>query len=114
MKADPFADLFYIPPDRAVMIFHDRFQNSTGRVALICPTFTPGLSHFGIAAVIGREWEFITGPAIVRTNRIWRKLLQLDGFCPTAEVLFEKDHDWSIPAASPDHLIDLVCRREAE
>jgi hypothetical protein len=113
MTADPFADPFYIPPDQAVMIHHDRFENSIGRVALVAPTFTPGLSHFGIAGVIGREWEFLSGPAIVRTDRVWRRLTQLDGYCFTAAIFLEKEDDWSIPTASPDHFIQLVTERGA-
>jgi hypothetical protein len=112
MTADPFSDPFYIPHHQAVMIFHESFENSVGRVALIVPTFTPGLSHLGIAHVNGKQWTFIYGPAIVHTKRVWRKLLQLNGYCPSASVLFEKTDDWSIPTASPDDLIDLVTGRK--
>lgn len=112
MTADPYADPFYIPLHQAVMIFRDSFENSVGKVALIAPTFTPGLSHLGIAHVNGRQWVFIDGPAIVHTKRVWRKLLQLDGYCPTGAVILEKDDDWSIPTASPDNLIDLVTGKE--
>ena len=112
MTKDPFADPFFIPSDQAGMFFHESFENSVGRVAFIAPTFTPGLSHFGIAGVIGREWEFISGPAIIRTDRFWRKLDQFEGYCFSHVVWFDKTDDWSIPTASPDHLIDLVSGKE--
>ncbi len=109
MNADPF---FKFPRDQAVVILHQSYHNKAGRAAIIAPTFTPGVSHFGIGGVVGSDWEFLAGPAIVRTDRLWRKLLRLDGYCPTAAIFLEKDDDWSIPTASPDHLIDLVRGKE--
>lgn len=110
MTADSF--FFKFPADRAVMIFHEQYEGGAGRIAIVAPTFTPGISHFGVAMVLGREWEFISGPALIHTHRIWRKLLQLEGYCPTAAVWFGETDDWSIPAASPDHFIDLISGKE--
>lgn len=106
------ADSFFIPSDRAVIIYHDRHENTTGRIAIIAPTFTPGLSYLGIACLQGGKWEFVNGPSIVHTKRVWLRLLQLDGgYCPSAAVIFDETYPLSRPTASPDHLIDLVTRK---
>ncbi len=96
------------------MVLHPDFTDGCGRIALVSPTFSPGVHHVGVVEVSGRQWKFIDGPASVKTSRVWQKLFDADEdwTCSTS-VLLDRADDLSIPAQSPDHLIDLVTGRVA-
>jgi hypothetical protein len=105
---------FYpFPADRAVTIFHPDFADGSGLTALVAPSFTPGVHHVGIVEVNGQNWKFINGPARVKASRVWRKLFDAheDWKSATSTILANTD-DLSIPALSPDHLIDLITGRD--
>jgi hypothetical protein len=106
------AQYYQFPADQSVEIYHDTFgmpHEGRGLVAVVAPTFTPGVSHVGIADVNGREWKFIHGPARVKTSRVWKWLEHHDECFPFYNGYPNtKDHDWSIPTRSLDDFIELV------
>jgi hypothetical protein len=105
---------FSFPKDQAVIVIHPDFTDDCGLIAIVSPTFTPAIHYVGVADVSGRHWSFVNGPARVKTSSVWRWLFNADKAwkCSTSTILDRTD-DWSIPAQSPDHLIDLVTGRVA-
>ncbi|MEO7099434.1 MAG: hypothetical protein ABI162_08740 [Luteolibacter sp.] len=108
MSTAPF---YKFPAHQAVDIVHPAFDFETGSglIAVVAPTFTPGVSHFGICEVKGTDWKLINGPSIIKSNRIWRRLFDIseDWESSTSNIL-DKNHNNSIPTKSPDDFADLI------
>ena len=106
------ATAFKFPPHQAVTLLSIDFD----MVAVVAPSFTPGIHHVGVLKMIEQEGKlrtgnFISGPARVLTKSIWRKLATMQGgelwdcACPN---IFGPAHDFSIPTRSLDDFIDLL------
>lgn len=109
MRTTPFT----FPPHQAVVVYHPDLTEGCGLMAIVAPTFTPCVHHVGIAEVNGQNWKFINGPTRVNTSRAWQKLFKIhEDWESSTSVFLDPTHDWSIPAYSPDHLIDLITGRD--